>query len=349
MAKTVRAPNLRDQARSIFLASLASAVRAGHEPRVALDLLREDDLDWRLARVAHTLAAHSAGKSLSDAMALMPRTFSPATVEIVCEGERSRKLADALDLAAADSARSAELSPRVALALVFPAIGLGAAFFVLLMCMLFVIPAYKQVFASFGADLPWLTLAFIEVSDLMSDFWYLFIGIPIAAVVAYIWRSKYAYGRRIDRLLLRLPFFGNHLVRVYNARMAGLLADAVRLGIDARAALAYLRDTSGNRALAERADALASEAGAGAGNASWLAKSRSVPRRLSTAAAVQADAPRLAAALADAAGQYADAARAGAARLERATFIWAYLIVGLIVGASVIAMYMPIFRLGSAV
>jgi type IV pilus assembly protein PilC len=345
----MRTPTLRDHARSIFLASLASALRAGQEPRVALDLLGEDDLDGRLARVAQALARHSADKPLSEAMALMPGTFSPATVEIVREGERSRKLAEALDLVAADSARSAELGYRVALALTFPAIGLCAAFIVLLICMVLVIPAYKQVFASFGADLPWLTLALIEVSDLMSDFWYLFIGIPIAAVVAYLWRSKYAYGRRLDRLLLRLPFFGNHLVRLYNARMAGLLADAVRLGIDARAALAYLRDTSGNRALAERADALASEAAAGAGIASWLAKSRSVPKRLSTAAAVQADAPRLAAALADAAGQYAEVARAGAARLERGTFIWAYLIVGLIVGATVIAMYMPIFMLGAAV
>jgi len=100
MAKTVRAPNLRDHARSIFLASLASALRAGQEPRVALDLLGEDDLDGRLARVARVLAGHSADKPLSAAMALMPGTFSPATVEIVLEGERSRKLADTLDLVA---------------------------------------------------------------------------------------------------------------------------------------------------------------------------------------------------------------------------------------------------------
>jgi len=349
MANSVRAPNLSDQARSIFLASLASAVRSGHEPRVALDLLREDDLDARLARVAQALAERGADKSLSEAMALMPRTFGPATVELVREGERSRKLAEALDLAAADSARSAELGPRVALALLFPAIGLGAAFVVLLLCMLFVIPAYKDVFTSFGADLPWLTLAVMDLSDLMSTFWYLVIGIPVAAVLAFVWRSRYAYGRHLDRLLLRLPFFGSHLVRVHNARMAGLLADAVRLGIDARAALAYLRDTSGNQALAERAQALAGEAEAGAGVGAWLAKSRSVPRRLSAAAGVQSDPSRLAAALADAAGQYAEAARAGAARLERGTFLWAYLIVGLIVGASVIAMYMPIFKLGSAV
>ena len=154
MANSVRAPKLSDQARSIFLASLASAVRSGHGPRVALDLLREDDLDPRIARVAQALAGHSADKPLSEAMALLPRTFSPATVQLVREGERSGKLVEALDLAAADSARSAELGPRVALALLFPAIGLGAAFVVLLMCMLFVIPAYKDVFASFGRICP---------------------------------------------------------------------------------------------------------------------------------------------------------------------------------------------------
>lgn len=349
MASAVKTPNLSDRARALFLASLASALRAGQEPRVALELLAEDDLDVHLARVAKALTGHAMDRPLSEAIALMPGTFGPATVEIVREGEGSGKLPAALELAAADGTRAADMSARVGLALVFPAIGLCAAFVVLLVCMFFVVPAYKQVFANFGADLPGLTLAFLEVSDAMSEFWYLFIGIPVVAVVAYFLRSRYAYGRRIDRLALRLPLLGHHLARVHNARMAGLLADAVRLGIPARAALRYLRDTSGNSALAERADALAAEAGAQADAAFWLAKSRLAPRRLSGAAALQNDAPRLAAALADAAGQYADAARASAARLERGTFIWAYLIVGLIVGASVIAMYLPIFRMGSAV
>ena len=282
-------------------------------------------------------------------MSQMPRTFDSATVEMVREAERAGKLADGLELIAADSARSADLRPRLALAFIFPAIALGAAFLILTICLVFVLPAFKEVFTGFGADLPAPTLAYMGVSDLMVSFWYLVIGIPFALIVAFVLRERYPYGRHADRFLLSLPLIGAQVLRVYNARTAGLLADTARMGFDARAALAYLRDTSGNRLLAERADALRNEAGAAASIASWLAQSRSVPRRLSAAAGVQPDPQRLAAALAEAAGQYAEAARAGAGWVERNTFIWAYLIVGLIVGTFVIAMYLPIFKMGSAI
>ena len=341
-------PSLRDAARSAFFYSLAGALRAGHEPRAVLELLAEDDLDPRLARVARTLAGEGAGKTLPEVLALAPRSFGPAAAEMARAGESSGKLADALELMAADGARSAEMGPRVSLALIFPLIGLGGAFLVALLCAVFVVPAYKEMFVGFGADLPSLTLAYMGISELLASYWYLLIALAVALFFAFAWRSKYAYGRPIDGLLMRLPLLGKHLLRVHSARMAGLLADAVRMEFDARAALAYLRDTCGNRVLGERTEALMKEAGTGT-VAAWLAQSRSVPRRLSVAAGAQADPQRLARALAGAAGEYAEAARAGAARIERNTFISAYLIVGLIVGTLVIAMYLPMFKMSSAI
>jgi hypothetical protein len=289
-------------------------------------LLGEDDLDARLARVARALAGHSAGKPLSQGMAQMTRTFDPATIEMTREGERSGRAADALELMAADSARSADLNPRLALAFIFPAIALGAAFLVLMICMTFVIPGFKDVFTGFGADLPAPTLFFLGLSDLVLSHWYLVFGIPIAVILAFALRSKYAYGRMLDRWLLSLPLVGAQLLRVHSVRMAGLLADAARLGIDARAALGYLRDTSSNRGLAERADVLAKEAGAAPSLAAWLAQSRSIPSRLRAAAGVQPDPQRLAVALSEATAQYAEVARVSAGRIERNTFILAYLL-----------------------
>jgi type IV pilus assembly protein PilC len=341
-----RTPKLDDQARSIFLGGIASALRAGHEPKVALELLAQDDLDPRLASAAQTLAARIAGKSLSESMASMPRTFEPATVATVREGESAGRVADFLDLIAADRARSADFGPRLALALFFPLIALGVAVLVLLFLAVFVMPAFRSVFAAFGADLPVLTLFYVGIADFIESYWLFLVAAFIAIVIAFSWRSRFGYGKYIDALLLRMPFVAGQLRRAYNARLAGLLADAARLGIDARAALAYLRDSAGNRVLAERTDALCREAAAASDMASWLATSKSVPRRLSIVAGTGAAADRLAAALAAAADQYAEAARVGGGRVERNTFILAYVIVGLIVGSFVIAMYLPIFKAG---
>jgi type IV pilus assembly protein PilC len=341
-----RTPKLDDQACSIFLGGIASALRAGHEPKVALELLAQDDLDPRLARAAQTLAARSAGKSLSDSMASMPRTFAPAIVAAVREGESAGRAADYLDLVAADRARSADFAPRLALALFFPLLALGVAFLVLLLLAVFVMPAFRSVFVSFGADLPALTLFYIGIADFIESYWLFLVAAFIAIFLAFSLRSRFGYGKHIDALLLSTPFVSGQLRRAYSARIAGLLADAARMGVDPRAALAYLRDSAGNRVLAERTEALGREAAAASDMGSWLASSGSVPRRLSIVAGAGTPADRIASALAAAADQYAEAARVGGGRVERNTFIWAYVIVGLIVGSFVIAMYLPIFKAG---
>jgi type II secretory pathway component PulF len=194
-----RTPKLDDQACSIFLGGIASALRAGHEPKVALELLAQDDLDPRLASAAQTLAARSAGKSLSDSMASMPRTFAPAIVAAVREGESAGRAADYLDLVAADRARSADFGPRLALALFFPLLALGVAFLVLLLLAVFVMPAFRSVFVSFGADLPALTLFYIGIADFIESYWLFLVAAFIAIFLAFSLRSRFDMGSTSTR------------------------------------------------------------------------------------------------------------------------------------------------------
>jgi type IV pilus assembly protein PilC len=344
----MKKPSLDSMA--FLFVQLAAAERSGMPLRDALDILRRDHGFGRRGAVFDALAeALRGGATLSGAMQRLPEAFAAETAALVRQGEESGRLAGVLDILADDyTRRAASRGPSFKQAFFYPA-ALTALLAALVGAMLlFVLPAIKTLFAAFGADLPWPTLLVLAVSDLAVASWWLWLPLLVALIAAVYYREKTVAGPWIDALALRLPGLRGYLRKEFGTRLAGILERTLAGELPMHAALAHLGATAGNARLASRAQALEQRLRGG--------------EALHEAVRVLSDLPRLALVveLGTRTGSLAAALRQSLAMSEaevelrmvmmrRTLTALNYLVLGTVVGFVLIAVYLPIFKLGSAV
>lgn len=336
---------------AILFRQLAAAQRGGLALQDALAILAKDhELGRGEAALLDALGAQlSAGQPLSSALESRGGIFAAETVALLRAAEAQQALPAALDLLAADYEARALQSAAVRGALAWPAtIAIVLALLVTLV-MVFVVPMFKQTFASFGADLPALTLVLLALGDAFAQFWYVVLAL-IVVVVVLAWRGVALPGRAwLDRGLLRLPFVRPYLLKSFVARVSRALGAAAESRLPLPPALAYLRATAGNRGLTDSAAALEAQVRAGKGLAAAVRESPPLPGQLAVALELGERSNNLGPALRQlVAFSEGDAARS-LVRLQQATLIAIYLCLGLLVAFVVVALYLPIFGLGAAV
>src|SRR5690606_19733974 len=160
------------------------------------------------------------GTALSQAFRKYPLYFDSLFCNLVGAGEAAGILDDLLDRLATYKEKIEAIKGKIKSALFYPVAVLVVAFIVVAVIMLFVVPAFKQVFESFGADLPAPTLAVIAISDFFTDYWYLIFGGIGGALYFFMqaWRRSPKVQMVMDRLLLRLPIFGSVVEKATIAR-----------------------------------------------------------------------------------------------------------------------------------
>jgi len=216
--------------------------------------------------------------------------------------------------------------------------------------MIFVTPSFKQVFTSFGADLPGPTLLVMAVSDLAVDYWY-WVLIPVA-VLAVVAQRRWARGLRfatLDAALIQIPFVRRYLTKCFVSRLIQVLDRALSGSLPLIPAVAYLRATAGNTRLTGAAGVLEAQLLGGKDLTAAVRDTPSMPGQLATALELGAATQDPGAMLRQLAAFSEGEAARSLMRLQQALIACAYVAAGLIVGFFVIAMYLPIFRMGEAV
>lgn len=339
-------------AAAILFRQLGAAERQRLPLAEVLDILCQDQELFGQDQLAVQLLARllREGQSLSAALAQLPELMPPATAELIQTAERQGKLAATLDEIADDYARQAQGRSALRAAIGWPivlAIGIGLLVSLL---MIFVIPTFKDLFHSFGAELPLLTLGLVWVSDAFANFWWLLL---LAAILLFVaWRRDLLplqAWRKAEQLWLSIPFVRPYFVRRFATRLARWL----RLCRDDQALLlASLRHVRGTerfdcfRACAAELEARLAE-GKSLGVA--LADNAPLPQRLALFVQLGEklgdSAPALDQVIAMSERETADAL----SQFERGLTISSYLALGLLVGIIVIAIYLPIFKMGSVI
>lgn len=339
-------------AAAILFRQLGAAERQRLPLAEVLDILCQDQELFGQDQLAVQLLARllREGQSLSAALAQLPELMPPATAELIQTAERQGKLAATLDEIADDYARQAQGRSALRAAIGWPivlAIGIGLLVSLL---MIFVIPTFKDLFQSFGADLPLLTLGLVWVSDAFANFWWLLL---LAAILLFVaWRRDLLplqALRKAEQLWLSIPFVRPYFVRRFATRMARWL----RLCRDDQALLlASLRHVRGTerfdcfRACAAELEARLAE---GQSLGAALAHNAPLPQRLALFVQLGEklgdSAPALDQVIAMSERETADAL----SQFERGLTISSYLALGLLVGIIVIAIYLPIFKMGSVI
>ncbi|MDH4190773.1 MAG: type II secretion system F family protein [Betaproteobacteria bacterium] len=337
---------------ALVFRQLSTAAKTGFPLQDALAIVREDgDLGQAAPLVAAMAADAARGEALSASLARMPGSFPAETVALLHDAETGAKLADALELLAGDYERRAASRTAKFAALAWPAVLFGFLFVLTLMIMIFVIPSFKQLYASFGANLPAPTILMIAFSELLVEGWW---GLAIlCALGVAVWRidarRSLRLHRALDRFVYRVPFLSDYLARTLMSRLCALIDHASRGELPMPRALAHLRATVGNLYLADSLRAIEDALAAGASLATALRAAPAIPRRAGLIIELGERSANLGAALAQAAALSDLEAGRALVRFERAALIFGYLILGVAVGFIVIATYLPIFRMGAVI
>lgn len=288
--------------------------------------------------------------SLPDAMARLPRLFAGETVALLRKAEQCGKLSETLDALADEQEWLATAGRAVKNATAWPITLLLFGGILVTLINIFVIPAFKELFSSFGVDLPVPTLILMEVSDAFVEYWWvlvlLVVGFWQAMRREMIPRGFFLF---VERILLSVPFVRNYMMRAFWTRLLRWLELCEQQPELLPLALGHFKYTQKFLLFQSLLDQLVERLAAGQSLGQALDLLPPLPRRM----AMQIQLGEMSGEMGPWIGQtlyMAEIELDGArARFERGIFLATYLVVGFTLGFVVIAMYLPIFAMGRVV
>ena len=291
------------------------------------------------------------GTSLADSLAKHPRYFDNLFTNLVNAGEQSGALETLLDKIAIYKEKTEELKGKVKKALFYPTAVLGVAFVVSGILLLFVVPQFQELFEGFGADLPAFTQFVINLSEFMQKFWWLVllgIGVTVFAFINAKKRSP-AVRRGIDKLALKIPVVGNILEKSAIARFARTLSTMFAAGVPLVEAMESVAGATGNIIFEEATLKMKDEVATGTQLQQSMRATNLFPNMVVQMVSIGEESGSLDDMLgkvADFYEQEVDNLVDGLSSLLEPLIM---AILGVVVGGLVVAMYLPIFKLGAVV
>lgn len=335
----------------VFTRQFAVLVAAGVPIMQSLEALRDGARSPGMAKALRGVVEQvEKGKRLGEALSTQPRVFDRLYINLVRAGEEGGVLDEVLNRLAEYIEKSVALRSKIVGALWYPAVIIVVAFLVIAGIMVFIIPNFVDMFAQMGEELPDLTLMVINLSEVFQEYWYLllatFIGLPIALKFYYATDD----GRKVlDEVLVRLPLFGGLVQKGSIARMSRTLATLLGAGVRIMDAMDIAASTSGNWVV-EKTVLKAKEAvSKGKLLAEPLRQEKIFPSMVTQMIAVGEQTGNLDAMLGKVADFFEDEVEATAEALTSLIEPLLMVFLGGIIAIIVIAMYLPIFNMASAV
>jgi len=337
---------------AIFTRQLATMMKAGVPLLQAFDIVGRSATNPRLAKLLSDVRSDvETGTSLSSAFRKHPKHFDNLYCNLVEAGEAGGVLESLLDRLALYQEKTLALKSKIKSALMYPLVVLVVAFLVLVVIMIKVIPAFKEVFSSFGADLPAPTLAVIAMSEFFVAYWVVMFGVLIGGgyIVYQSWRRSPKFQMVVDRLLLRLPIFGDLINKSVIARWTRTLSTMFAAGVPLVEALDSVGGTAGNAVFAEATQKIQRDVSTGSALTTSMMAANVFPTMVIQMSSIGEESGSLDHMLGKAAEFYeeeVDDMVKGLSSLMEPLII---VVLGVIIGGIVVAMYLPIFKLGAVV
>jgi len=335
----------------VFSRQLSTLVSAGVPIVQGLSILVEQMSNPAFKAVLTKIREDiESGVSITDALRRHPNVFSELYVSMVHAGEVGGILDTILERLSTYLESSEKLRGKVKGALAYPAVVIMIALGVSIFLLTVVIPVFVKMFESFGSQLPLPTQILINISDLVRKYFYLVILIPIASVVAFKrWYATEQGRRYVDSLSLKLPIFGVLLQKTSIARFSQTLSTLVKSGVPILQALDTVAKTSGNRIVEEAVLKARESIREGERISEPLKKSGVFPPMVTQMIAIGEETGNLDAMLSKIAEFYAAEVDAAVSALTSMIEPLLILFLGIVVGGIVVAMYLPMFSVGSLI
>lgn len=337
---------------AIFTRQLATMMKAGVPLIQSFDIVARGATNPKLTRLLNDIRADvETGTSLSSAFRKHPLYFDSLYCNLVEAGEAGGILEQLLDRLAVYQEKTMAIKNKIKSALIYPVAVMVVAFVVLAVIMLFVVPAFKDVFTSFGADLPAPTLFVIALSEFFVKWWYLIFGVIGGGTYFFFesWKRSPKMQRVMDRLLLRVPVFGELVNKSCIARWTRTLSTMFAAGVPLVEALDSVGGASGNAVFAEATEQIQKDVSTGAALTTSMQTTGVFPTMVIQMCAIGEESGALDQMLGKAAEFYEDEVDEAVKGLSSLMEPFIIVILGTLIGGIVVAMYLPIFKLGQVV
>jgi len=337
---------------SVFTRQLATMMKAGLPLLQAFDIVARGSGNPALALLVRNIRSDvETGTAMSAAFRKFPEYFNSLYCNLVAAGETAGILDAMLDRLAVYLEKTEALKSKIKSALMYPIAVILVSVAVLTVIMLFVIPSFKKIFASFGADLPAPTLVVIALSDAFVANWYLVLGAVFIGSFVFLrlLKTDTALQIWVDRTKLRLPIIGPLIEKACVARWARTLSTMFAAGVPLVEALTSVGTAAGNLVFERGTERIRQEVSIGTSLGAAMTRSKLFPEIVLQMASIGEESGALDRMLAKVADFYeaeVDDAVAGLSSLIEPVII---VFLGGVIGSIVIAMYLPIFKMGNAV
>lgn len=337
---------------SVFTRQLATMMKAGLPLLQAFDIVARGSGNPALALLVRNIRSDvETGTAMSAAFRKFPEYFNSLYCNLVAAGETAGILDAMLDRLAVYLEKTEALKSKIKSALMYPIAVILVSVAVLTVIMLFVIPSFKKIFASFGADLPAPTLVVIALSDAFVANWYLVFGAVFIGSFVFLrlLKTDTALQIWVDRTKLRLPIIGPLIEKACVARWARTLSTMFAAGVPLVEALTSVGTAAGNLVFERGTERIRQEVSIGTSLGAAMTRSKLFPEIVLQMASIGEESGALDRMLAKVADFYeaeVDDAVAGLSSLIEPVII---VFLGGVIGSIVIAMYLPIFKMGNVV
>jgi type IV pilus assembly protein PilC len=337
---------------AIFTRQLATMMKAGVPLLQAFDIVGRGNANTSVTKLLNDIRSDvETGTSLSGAFRKYPMYFDNLYCNLVEAGEAAGILEALLDRLATYMEKTEGIKSKIKSALMYPTSVIIVAFIVVTIIMIFVIPAFKEVFSSFGADLPAPTLLVMGISDFFVKYWWLIFGVLGSGVFFFMqaWRRSEKMQMFMDRLLLRVPVFGPLIEKSCIARWTRTLATMFAAGVPLVEALDSVGGAAGNSVFSMATEKIQQEVSTGTSLTVAMTNANVFPSMVLQMCAIGEESGSIDHMLGKAADFYemeVDDMVAGLSSLMEPIII---VFLGTLIGGIVVSMYLPIFKLGQVV
>jgi len=337
---------------TLFTRQLATMMKAGVPLLQSFDIVGRGHANPAVGKLLLDIKADvETGSSLSQAFRKYPLYFDNLFCNLIAAGEAAGILDSLLDRLATYKEKMQAIKSKIKSALFYPIAVISVAIIITAVIMIFVIPAFKEVFTGFGADLPAPTLMVIAMSDFFVAWWWLIFGALGGAIYGFFetWKRSEKMQMLMDRLFLRLPIFGEVIRKSVIARWTRTLATMFAAGVPLVEALDSVGGASGNYVYKAATREIQAEVSTGTNLTQAMQNANIFPSMVTQMVSIGEESGALDSMLSKVAdffeAEVDDAVEALSSLMEPIIMV----ILGTLIGGMVVAMYLPIFKMGSVV
>lgn len=337
---------------ALFTRQLATMMKAGVPLLQSFDIVGRGNTNPNVTKLLNDIRSDvETGTSLSAAFRKFPLYFNNLYCNLVEAGEAAGILESLLDRLATYMEKTEAIKSKIKSALMYPMSVVIVAFVVVTVIMIFVIPAFKEVFTSFGADLPAPTLLVMGISDYFVQYWWLIFGVLGGGIYFFMqaWKRNERVQQFMDRTILKLPIFGVLIEKSCVARWTRTLSTMFAAGVPLVEALDSVGGASGNYLYKNATDRIQSEVSTGTSLTVAMSNANIFPSMVLQMCAIGEESGAIDHMLGKAADFYeseVDEMVAGLSSLMEPIII---VFLGTLIGGIVVSMYLPIFKMGQVV